>query len=166
VADYRLQTVLDLRDRAEQAAKEELAGALHAMAACQAQLKRLEEDLARRKADRAQKVAQHLQQCLRRGSGAAAMQTMSRYEKRLRDEEAEVAEAIVVQRARVDEAEEEVEARRAELALATREKKAVEKHKEGWARQVRTDRDRKEEQAGEEVGNALFQARRKGQARH
>ena len=37
--------------RAEQAAKEELAGALHAMAACQAQLKRLEEDLARRKAD-------------------------------------------------------------------------------------------------------------------
>jgi flagellar export protein FliJ len=162
---YRLQTVLEMRERAEQAAKEELAKALQALAEAQKKQAEMEEDLARRKRERAEKVSEYLQQALRRGSGANAMQGMNRYEERLRDEEAALAEEIERQRAVVADRQAESEQRRAEFAEATKEKKAVEKHKEKWEKGVRAERAMREEQNQEEIGNALFLARKKDDQR-
>jgi flagellar export protein FliJ len=161
VPDYRLQTLLDLRERAEDEAKEALAFALKALADAKLELKRLEDDLEQRKAERARKVKAYLEELMAKGAAASAVQAMGTFEKRLRGEEDEVALQIQHQAKAVEEAEAEAERKRRDLAEAAKEKKAIEKHKEDWADNVKRERDAREEQASEEIGNALFLARRK-----
>ena len=45
------------------------------------------------------------------------------------------------------------------LTEAAKEKKAIEKHKETWAKELKRERDMREELAQEEIGNALHLAR-------
>jgi hypothetical protein len=52
-----------------------------------------------------------------------------------------------------------VEVKRAEMADAAKEKKAIEKHKDNWKKEVKKERDAKEELNQEEIGNALHLAR-------
>jgi flagellar export protein FliJ len=125
----------------------------------------MEEDLARRKVERAQKVAAYLQEALAKGSAANAMQNMSRFEARLRDEEAQLAEQIERQKEVVAQREAEMEEKRGELAEASKEKKAVEKHKEKWAAQVKHERDVREENNQDEIGGALHLARKRDAVR-
>ena len=161
---YRLETVLELRKRAEDAAKHEFADAQKALAAAKAELQRLIADLARRKAERKAKIDAYMKEMLAKGMGAMAVQGMGSYEKRLRAEEAEVAQQIEVQKGKVAEAEEFAEQKRAALAEAAKDVKAIEKHKEKFLKQKKAERDAREEMAGEEIGNALFLARqRKGE---
>ena len=162
---YRLQTVLEMRERAEEEAKQAFAEALQALAAAERELKRMQEDLERRKKERAQKVAEYLQKCLQSGSAANAMQNMNRYENRLRDEEAQCALEIEKQHAVVADRQAEADAKRAAFTEATKEKKAIEKHKEKWEKQVKTERQAREEANQEEIGNALHLARQKDDAR-
>jgi flagellar export protein FliJ len=162
---YRLQTVLELRERAEEAAKEAFAAAMRALAEAQAEQKRMEDDLARRKRERADKVAAYLADALKKGSAANAFQNLSRFEARLRDEEAALAEAIERQKELVRQKHAEAEQKRAEMAEATKEKKAIEKHKETWQKQVKHERDVREENNQDEIGSALFLARGRDQTR-
>jgi flagellar export protein FliJ len=163
VADYRLQTLLDLRERAEQEAKEAFARALAALAEAKQELKQLEDDLAKRQAERARKVKAYLEELMAKGGAALAVQGMGVYEKRLRAEEDEVAAKIEEQKLAVREAEAEAERKRSELADAAKEKKAIEKHKEEWAETVKRERAVREEQASEEIGNALYLANKRKQ---
>jgi len=158
---YRLETLLDIRKRAEEAAKQEFAEAQKALAASKAELQRLIEDLAHRKAERKRKVDAYLKEMLAKGMGALAVQGMGSYEKRLRAEEDEVAEQIELQRKKVAEAEAFAELKRAALAEAAKEVKAIEKHKEKFLKQKKAERDAREELEGEEIGNALFLARQR-----
>ena len=96
-----------------------------------------------------------------KGMGAMAVQGMGSYEKRLRAEEDEVAAQIEVQKGKVAEAEAFAETKRAALAEAAKEVKAIEKHKEKFLKQKKAERDAREEMAGEEIGNALFLARQR-----
>jgi hypothetical protein len=59
----------------------------------------------------------------------------------------------------VKAAERVKEQRRLEMAEAAKEKKAIEKHKEKWVKEVKHEREMREEIVGEEIGNALFLAR-------
>lgn len=158
---YRLETLLDLRKRAEDAAKNEFAEAQKALAAARRELDRLIQDLERRKAERKAKVDAYLKDLLARGKGAMAVQGMGAYEKRLRAEEDEAAAQIEVQRGRVAEAEAFAEEKRAALAEAAKEVKAIEKHKEKFLKQKKAERDAREDLEGEEIGNALFLARQR-----
>jgi len=162
---YRLQTVLELRQRAEDAAKDAFAAALRAVAEAQAEQQRMEDDLARRKRERAERVAAYLEEALSKGSAALAMQNMSRFEARLREEEANLAVEIEQQKEVVAQRQAEAEGKRAELAEASKEKKAIEKHKEKWAAQVRHERQVREENNQDEIGGALHLARGRDQAR-
>ena len=160
---YRLETVLELRKRAEEAAKQEFAEAIRAVAEAKAELQRLIDDLAKRKADRKKKVDAYLKEMMAKGMGAMAVQGMGSYEKRLRSEEDEVAAQIELQKEKVAEAEAFAEQKRAVLAEKAKDVKAIEKHKEKFLKQKKVERDAREEVAGEEIGNALFLARqRKG----
>ena len=159
--DYRLETLLELRKRAEEAAKNEFAEAQKALAEAKAELQRLVDDLARRKAERKRKMDAYLNELLAQGKGALAVQGMGSYEKRLRAEEDEVAAQIEVQKGKVAEAEQVVEDKRARLAEAAKELKAIEKHKEKFLKQKKVEREAREEQAGEEIGNAQFLARQR-----
>ena len=152
---YRLQTLLEIRERAKEAAEQAFAQAMQALAEERQKLRDLEEDLERRKAERKQKVMAYLQEVMSRGVGAGGLSMMNRFEERLKDEEAQVALEIERQKEAVRAAEKRVEDRRFDMAEAAKELKAIEKHKESWQKQVRAERMQREELNQEEIGNAL-----------
>ncbi len=160
---YRLQTVLEMRERAEEEAKQAFSEATQVLVKAKAELKRLEDDLETRKRERKAKVQAYLQEVMAKGVGAGGLASMNRFEDRLKDEEAQVALEIDRQKEAVKDAEDLLEQRRREMAEAAKEKKAIEKHKEKWVKEVKHEREMKEDLVGEEIGNALFLARtRKG----
>ncbi len=160
MANYRLQTLLEMRQRAKEEAEHRFSDAMQALAKEQKEQKRLEEDLERRKQERKAKVAAYLAEIMAKGVvGISAFNQMNRYEERLKDEEAQVALDIERQKEVVKAAEQLVEERRREMAEAAKELKAIEKHKENWAKEIKKERDMREELAQEEIGNALHLAR-------
>ncbi len=158
---YRLQTLLEMRERTEEDAKQAFADAMKALAKEQEALKTLEVDLARRKEERKAKVQAYLAEVMKKGIGAGGMAQMNRFEQRLKDEEAQVALDIERQKENVRQAEKLVEERRAEMAEAAKEKKAIEKHKDNWKAEVKKERDAREDLATEEIGNTLHLQRQR-----
>lgn len=157
---YRLQTVLEIRERAEEAAKQAFAGAARALSTAQEELTRLEVDLEQRKVARQVRIKAHLDEVMARGvTGLKSLTLMNRFEQRLKDEEAEVALDIERQKDVVKAAEKVLAQRRQEMSEAATEKKAIEKHKDKWSAQIRKDRDDREQIVQEEIGSALFLAR-------
>lgn len=158
---YRLQTLLEMRARAKEEAEQAFSAAIKELEKEKAELKRLEEDLERRKAERKQKVMAYLNEVMAKGAGINGMNMMSRFEQRLKDEEAQVALDIERQKETVKVAERNVERKREAMAEAAKELKAIEKHKETWQKQVKYERQQREELNQEEIGSALFQARQR-----
>jgi flagellar biosynthesis chaperone FliJ len=158
---YRLQVLLEMRERAKEEAENAFSDAVKALEKEKAELKRLEEDLARRKAERKQKVKEYLDQVMAKGAGINGLTMMNRYEERLKDEEAQVALEIERQKEAIKVAERLVEQRRREMAEAAKELKAIEKHKETFQKQIRAERQAREELNQEEIGNTLFLMRQR-----
>lgn len=152
---YRLQVLLDIRTRAEDEAKEAFSAAVKAAEKEKQQLVALQKDLEKRKAERKGKVQAFLQEVTAKGGGIGGFQQMSRFEQRLKDEEAQVALEIERQKEVVVQADKLVEQRRMEMAEAAKEKKAIEKHRDNWKAEVRKERMAKEEMNQEEIGNTL-----------
>lgn len=158
---YRLQTLLEIRERAEEEAKKAFSEASQALAREQKKQRQMEESLEQRQKERKAKIAEYMAEVMSKGSGVGGLGNLSRYEARLKDEEAQLALAIEQQKDVVIEAEQWVEVKRKEMAHAAMEKKAIEKHKEKWAKAVRAERDMREELSQEEIGNALHLARQR-----
>ncbi|WNG35187.1 flagellar assembly protein FliH [Archangium minus] len=159
---YRLQTLLEMRERAKEEAEQAFSDAVKALEKQKAELKRMEQELETRKAERKQKVTAYLQQIMAKGNtGPNSFTMMNRYEERLKDEEAQLALEIEQQKEVVKTAEKLVEQRRREMAEAAKELKAIEKHKENWQKQIRAERQAKEELNQEEIGNTLFLMRQR-----
>jgi flagellar export protein FliJ len=158
---YRLQTLLEMRERAEEEAKQAFA---EAMKACEAEKRKLADlvaDLERRKAERKGKIQAYMAEIMKKGANPGSMTQINRFEARLKDEEAQVALEIDRQKEVVVEAEKLVEQRRLEMADAAKEKKAIEKHKENWMKQVKYERQQKEDMSTEEIGNTLHLQRQR-----
>lgn len=158
---YRLQALLEIRARAKEEAERAYSAALKALEKEKAELARLEADLERRKRERKEKVAAYLKEVMAKGAGINGMNMMARFEERLKDEEAQVALEVERQRESVKVAERLVEQKRREMTEATKELKAIEKHRENWQKQIRQERQQREELNQEEIGNALFLARQR-----
>jgi flagellar export protein FliJ len=156
---YRLQTLLEMRERTEEEAKQAFSDAMKALAKEKAALVKLEQDLEQRKAARKQKVQEFLAEVMKKGVGANGIGQMNRFEDRLKAEEAQVGLDIERQKESVRQAEALVEQRRLEMADAAKEKKAIEKHNDNWKKEVRKERQAKEEMNQEEIGNTLHLAR-------
>lgn len=152
---YRLQTLLEMRERTEEEAKQAFSEAMKALAKEKEALVRLEQDLEQRKASRKQKMQEFLAEVMKKGVGANGIGQMNRFEDRLKDEEKQVALEIERQKESVRQAEQLVEVRRAEMADAAKEKKAIEKHKDNWKAEVKKERQAREELSQEEIGNTL-----------
>jgi flagellar export protein FliJ len=159
---YRLQTLIEMRERAKEEAEHAFSDSVKALAKEKAELERLQQELVTRKAMRQQKVKEYLQQVMAKGAtGIGGFNLMNRYEARLKDEEAQLALEIERQRDAVITAEKLVEQRRREMAEAAKELKAIEKHKENWKKQLKEERDKREEMNQEEIGNTLFMMRQR-----
>lgn len=158
---YRLQTLMEMRERAKKEAEDAFSAAVKALKKEQDELKRLQEDLEKRRATRKAKVEAYLQEVMAKGAGINGLTMMGRYEQRLKDEELQVELEIAKQREVVKVAEKLVEQKRREMAEAAKELKAIEKHKEKWVKQIRTERQMREELNQEEIGNTLFLMRQR-----
>lgn len=159
---YRLQTLIEMRERAKKEAEQAFSDAVKALEKQRAELTRMEQELVTRKAERKQKVMAYLQQIMAKGNaGVSGFNQMNRYEERLKDEEAQLALEIERQKEVVRNAEKRVEQCRYVMAEAAKELKAIEKHKEKWAKQLKEERDKREEMSQEEIGNTLFLMRQR-----
>ncbi|HEX8538296.1 MAG TPA: flagellar assembly protein FliH [Cystobacter sp.] len=159
---YRLQTLIEMRERAKEEAEQAFSNSVKALAKEKEELQRLEQELVTRKALRKQKVQEYLQQVMAKGvTGIGGFNQMNRYEERLKDEEAQLALEVERQKDAVITAEKLVEQRRREMAEAAKELKAIEKHKENWKKQLKEERDKREEMNQEEIGNTLFMMRQR-----
>lgn len=163
---YRLKTLLEIRERAKEAAEQAFTEAVQALAKQKAELKRLEDDLAKRKEERKSKIAAYLEEVMSKGTGAGGLTNMNRFENRLKDEEVQVQLNIERQKEAVKGAEKLVETRRAEMAEAAKDLKAIEKHQENWKKEVKHRREMHEESVQEEIGNALHLARMREEEDH
>ena len=156
---YRLQTLLEMRETAEEEAKQAFSEAMRALTREQEALKKLEKDLERRKLERKAKVQAYLADVMKKGVNSMGMTQMNRFEQRLKDDEAQLGLDIERQKETVRQAEKELEQKRMEMAEAAKDKKAIEKHKDTWKKEVRKEIQAKEEMNQEEIGNALHLAR-------
>ncbi|MFO0593857.1 MAG: flagellar assembly protein FliH [Myxococcaceae bacterium] len=152
---YRLQALLDIRTKAEEEAKDAFSAAIKAAEKEKKQLQTMTEQLQRMKVERKAKVQAFLEEMTKKGGGINGFQQMGRFEQRLKDEEAQFALEVERQKEVVVQAEKLVEQRRSEMAEAAKEKKAIEKNKEAFLKQVRAERMAKEEMNQEEIGNVL-----------
>jgi flagellar biosynthesis chaperone FliJ len=155
MAEYRLQTLLELRARAKEAADRVFAQAIRDLTSARLRLEQLEGDLRTRRDARKQKVRTFMQDVIEKGGGAGGFDQMHRFEERLKDEELAVAAEVDRQRELVEHAARALEVKRDEVADAAKAFKAIEKHKERWARQIRLEREARDELSQEEIGNAL-----------
>lgn len=163
---YRLQTLLDIRTKAEEDAKEAFSVAVKAAEKERTKLETMKAQLEKMKTERRLKVQTFLNEMTEKGGGVSGFQKMSRFEQRLKDEEAQLALEIEKQKEAVAVADKLVEQRRAEMAEAAKEKKAIEKNKENWAKQVRHERMQREELNQDEIGAVLHlqRSRREGKS--
>ncbi|MCL2178408.1 MAG: flagellar assembly protein FliH [Proteobacteria bacterium] len=159
---YRLQTLLEMRERAEEAAKQAFSEAMRVFHKQKEILETMRSDLTRRQEERKEKVLAFRQSVLSQAVLANAFEQIERFEQRLQEEEARVELEIGAQEGTVERARQRVEQRRVEMAEAAKEKKAIEKHKEQWAKQVRYERQAREELMQEEIGNTLHLQKRRG----
>jgi len=158
---YRLQALLEIRTKAEDEAKDAFSAAIKESEKEKKQLASMIATLEKMKVERKAKVQAFLQEMTAKGGGISGFQQMGRFEQRLKDEEAQFALEVERQKEVVIQAEKLVEQRRAEMAEAAKEKKAIEKNKEAWAKQVRAERMAKEEMNQEEIGNVLHLQRQR-----
>jgi flagellar export protein FliJ len=152
---YRLQTLLDMREKAEEDAKQAFSESVRALAKEEGLQKSLEQQLVQKQVERKGKVSAYMAEVMKNGVGAGGLSQLNRFEQRLKDEETQLGLEIDRQKEAVRQAQGVVEQRRAEMAEAAKEKKAIEKHKEGFVKQVKAERAQKEEMSQEEIGNTL-----------
>ncbi|AFE06487.1 flagellar assembly protein FliH [Corallococcus sp. CA054B] len=158
---YRLQSLLDMREKAKEEAEQAFSDSVKALAKEEQEQARLEAELERRRKERKAKVQEYFQQIMAKGAGINGMNMMGRFEERLKDDEAQVALQIEHQKEVVRTAARLVEQRRMLMAEAAKELKAIEKNKEKFVKQVKKERQDREELQQEEIGSALFLARQR-----
>jgi flagellar export protein FliJ len=153
---YRLQPVLDVRERAKQEAERLVAARL-------AQLAEAEEELARRVREvalcreRQEAARAEMFEEMRGGSAAARAVAHRSHLADLRALEDQLRAAADEQRGAVARCETELEAARAALVEAAREAKVIEKHREQWRERERRDGVRREQKMNDEIGAILHE---------
>ncbi len=153
---YRLQALLEIREKAEKEAKDAFAAAMKELEGEKKKLEGMVQKLEKMKVERKAKVQAFLTEMTQKGGGITGFQQMGRFEQKLKDDEAQQALENERQKEAVAQAEQNVEQKRREMAEAATEKKAIEKHKENWKTEVKKERAMKEELNQEEIGNTLF----------
>jgi flagellar export protein FliJ len=151
---YRLQTVLNIRNRAKDEAARLVALRLE-------QSRQTEEELLNRQRNlqtcyEKQNLARTAMNAeLDKGVQAKGVVTHRVFLKDLREQEIELKTAVEQQKSAVERAEREVEAAREKLSEAAKELKAIEVHKENWQSGKRREQNRREQKISDEIGTIL-----------
>jgi len=158
---YRLQTLLGLRERRREEAERALGLANQALATEQKRLADMEKELERMIAKREAKSREYAEKAMRGEMAAGGAVSANAYIERLKEQERMQQDSIAGQKDVVAQREQLVEAARQELVVANQEVKALEKHKEKWQEERKRELAAKQEEALDEIGQTIFLGRDK-----
>ncbi len=154
---YRLQALLEIRERTKKEKEEELAKAQKKLQEEKQKLEELRKQLEDMKAHLLKKQREYAEQISRGGMIGSLYNRADRHLKFLEDkiqkfEEEEIKE----QEKRIAFAQQEVDWAHEELLQAMQEYKALEKHKEKWLEQQKKEMMAKQELQEEEIATTIF----------
>ena len=150
---YKLQTVLDVRDRAKQEAARRVA-------ACRSQLAEAEAQLARCKqavldcCDQQKTADIKMMEQISHGTEAHLLVLHRTHLAGLRHTERELTDKVREQQAVVARAENELEKAIFVFVEASKEVQVIEKHRESWRERSRREDRRREQKLNDEIGAA------------
>jgi flagellar protein FliJ len=162
VTKYRLQALLEIRERAEEEAKENFARAQQMLRQEQEYLAQLQQELKDMIAERQRRRQEYADKL---ASGEMKVHEQSgahRYLARMKEAEAEQQTKIDGQQEQVREAEKYVQQMQHALVIASQELKALQKHKEKWEEERRRERMMKEEQMLDEIAQTIHLQKSRG----
>lgn len=154
---YRLQTLLEIRERAEEDAKQVFAQAMAQLNQEKQTLKDMQDELERMIADRHRRREEYAQKLASGEMKVTDQAAAYRYIDRLKEKEAEQKGRIDGQRENVREAEKQLKRAQDALIVATQDLKALEKHKENWQTQVKKERAAREADMLDEIAQTIYQ---------
>lgn len=158
---YPLEAVLELRQRAQDAAQEDLAAAIEAVEKAQGAVAEAEAEVERRRRT-ALDFQDRLYEPNEGGTLSIADVDRRRAELKVLERKVEAAvQALGERRAELESAESRVEEAREALTQAAKELKAIEKHQAKWKEDLAKEAQRKEEALMQEVASAGWLARRR-----
>jgi flagellar export protein FliJ len=117
-------------------------------------LERMIEDRKRRREEYSRKLASGEMKVTDQSSA-------NRFLDRMKEKESEQKDRIEAQREQVRHAEKDVKKAQDALIEATQALKALQKHKENWEKEVKKERAAREEDNLDEIGQVIFNQRRK-----
>ncbi len=156
MAKYRLQALVEIRERAEEEAKNSFAEATQALRAEEDTLKELEDELEAMIADRLRRREDYAQKLASGEMKVTDQAAAYRYIDRMKEQEQEQRGKIDGQRENVRDAEKHLKLAQDALIEATQDLKALEKHKEKWAAAIKKKRQLAEEDNLDEIAQVIF----------
>ena len=154
--EYRLQALLEMRERKKEEAEKTLGEALAAHKIEVEKQKQMELELARMIARREQKRREYAEKSMRGEMAAQDVIGANTYIKRLIEQEELQKNAIEAQKAVVEYKKKELDAARQAVVVATQELKALEKHKEKLFEEWKKEQQAKEEETMDELAQQIF----------
>ena len=154
--EYRLSTVLKMRERKKEAAEQFLAECLKALRVEQDRLRDMENELERMIAKRNTKMREYSEKAMRGEMVAQAVTSSNVYIERLKELEESQKDAIEGQKSVIVQNAEAVRGARKDLVDATQDLKALEKHKEKWEDEVKREMQVKQDEAMDEIAQTIF----------
>ena len=161
MAKYRLQALLEIRERAEEEAKEVFAQAQRALAEEKQTLQDLKDELEAMIADRHRRREEYAQKLASGEMKVTDQAAAYRFIDRLKEKEQEQQGKIDGQQENVREAEKQVVRAQSALVEATQDLKALVKHKEKWAAEIKKKRQMAEEDNLDEIAQVIFNQQRR-----
>lgn len=164
VPKYRLQPVLDSKEKKKQDAEKLLADARSELARQQDILKQREQDVARAM-EKKEMFSSDFMKKMEGGMDTSKIAQGKAYLEVLKQNIVTAKKRVEEQAKVVQGCEQKVQNAVLKLTEATKEMKVIEKHKENWAEAVKKDVEFKEEKEQEEIAQNLYEQFRRKKGR-
>jgi flagellar export protein FliJ len=158
--DYRLEALRKLRERKKEETERILGEKLAALKKEQDRQREMEEELERMIAKREAKMREYAEKSMKGMMSAQEVVGANVYIERLKEQEEAQKNAIEGQKQVVAQKKEEVDEARKAVVIATQDLKALEKHKEKWAQEVKKEMEAREEAVMDEIAQTIFLGRK------
>ena len=160
VPKYRLQPVLDKRQKIKEAAEKALGAAQKELDAEKKKEQECADAVENAKRAKEEFKVEMNRKMLNENLEINKITMLKNYVKSLEYAIEQAKEKLEQQKVRVKQAEKVVEQKRGELLEATKEFQAIEKHKEKWAEAIKKEMEEAEQKEQEEIGNVLYLQRK------
>lgn len=157
---YRLQPVLDKREKKKKDAEKVLADARAQLEKQNAILKQREEDVVKA-VEKKDQYTKDLMAKMQAGMETGKITAGKMYIEVLKQNIVVAQKKVEDQKKVVQSCEQKVQAAVTQLTEATKEMKVIEKHKENWQEGVKREIEEKEDREQEEVAQTLYEQHRK-----